>query len=178
MRERTRLIIDPSITSMGLAIFKEGELVRAGLVAPPKSAAHNRLAWIACRTIAFAHGHAPIDAIYYEEPVLRGVGKGAKPADLFKLSQSVGAAVGGLAATVMDRIVPLHAVPIAGAKGWKGQLPKNVTHEHMWRVLTEDEASTLRACELKFPKAQRHNIYDAVCIGLFVEGRAPWTRKH
>jgi hypothetical protein len=161
---------------MGIAVFRDGALCGAALIAPPKAALKNRLAWIATKVVAVTHAYAPITEVYYEEPVLRTVGKGAKPTDLFKLSQSVGAAVGGIAVSTMRISAPLYPVPIAGKKGWKGQLPKNVTQEHMWRVLTEDEEDTLRACELKYPKAQRHNIYDAVCIGLFVEGRAPWKK--
>jgi hypothetical protein len=160
------LYIDPSITCTGTAFFIDGVLEDARLLRT-KPTDTNRLLLLHNQARRW-YGSETMDSVYYETPQLRARGQGAKPEDLFKLSMAVGAVVGALNAWMLE------AVKITS---WKGQLPKEITHEHMWRVLSEDEAATLNACLATEPKSLVHNAYDAVCIGLYIEGRATWVRR-
>lgn len=164
-----RLYIDPSITCTGVALFIDGLLQKTGILRPTTKST-NRLIDLYRGSKDFTYCEL-IKEIYYEAPQLRVRGKGAKPEDLFKLSMAVGAVVAG---ADVGATTALHPVKITS---WKGQLPKEVTHEHMWRVLTEDEQRTLEVGLEEAPKSLAHNAYDAVCIGLYIEGRATWVRR-
>lgn len=54
---------------------------------------------------------------------------------------------------------------------WKHQVPKEIQHARMWKVLTPCEVAILRAALLRVPKGKQHNVSDAVCIGLVELGR-------
>jgi hypothetical protein len=52
---------------------------------------------------------------------------------------------------------------------WKGQVPKHVQHVRMWEALSDEEIKILTAVDCA--KSLKHNVYDAVCLGLKELGR-------
>lgn len=48
---------------------------------------------------------------------------------------------------------------------WKGNLPKEVCAARVRARLSEDERAVIDACDV--PKGQKHNVLDAIGIGLF-----------
>jgi len=50
---------------------------------------------------------------------------------------------------------------------WKGQVPKNVHHERILAALSPAESARIP----KLPKADAHNMLDAIGLGLFHLGR-------
>jgi hypothetical protein len=52
-------------------------------------------------------------------------------------------------------------------KSWKGQLPKGVCAGRIISRLSSEELLVLKAAESKLPAGKRHNLIDAVGIGLY-----------
>jgi hypothetical protein len=52
---------------------------------------------------------------------------------------------------------------------WKGNMPKEVCAARVRAALSPEERAVVDACDV--PDKQRHNVLDAVGIGLFSEGR-------
>lgn len=160
----SRIYIDPSITCTGIACFYEGLLTKATMCAPKKKG-YDRLAELS----EHAQRWYPTDwDVYFEEPVLRQRGRGpaSKPADLIKLAVSAGVVIGALAPASVTALSPTD---------WKGSLPKEVVHRQMLTVLSDNEKLAIEK-GVGRQKSLAHNLYDAVCIGLYIEGRAPWKK--
>lgn len=103
---------------------------------------------------------APEVAVVVELPQVytRGSSKG-DPNDLVDLAFSAGRLVGN--ATNLRTVRP---------REWKGQLPKNVHHARVRKALSAAELAVLDACNV--PVSKRHNVLDAVGLGLWALRRA------
>ncbi len=56
-------------------------------------------------------------------------------------------------------------------QAWKGQVPKPITKQRIEAKLSQGERMRMGEC-LKKPGGERHNLWDAVGIGLFALKRA------
>jgi len=75
-------------------------------------------------------------------------------------------------ARVVGGVVLLYGAPatlLVRPSIWKGQLPKAVCHRRTMGKLTEDEQAVLG--KTKYSKAIKHNMLDAIGIGLWNLGR-------
>lgn len=64
-------------------------------------------------------------------------------------------------------IIPRYIEPAT----WKGSVPKEISQARTWAKLTPDERIILAAAGEKMAPSKRHNMIDAVGIGLFVVER-------
>lgn len=141
--EPVTLAIDPG-KETGLAFFRGTELVGVSLV----------------------DGDDPpplfgVDVVVCEIPHT-GDGRATK-ADIITLSVRAGRVLGRVPRGVTSRLVT--------PSDWKGQLPKAVSHARIAGALTELERGVLAAACGPLPKGSRHNVWDAVGIGLWALGR-------
>lgn len=66
---------------------------------------------------------------------------------------------------------PGEKVRLVEPQAWKGQVPKPITRKRIEAKLTQNERMRLGKC-LTEAKGERHNLWDAVGIGLFALKRA------
>jgi len=81
--------------------------------------------------------------------------------DLIRVA-TVGAAVAGMVSPDLRFVTP---------NDWKGQVPKEVMFRRVEKLLTSEEMTTLLRDVSAYPVNLRHNVYDAVGIGLYATGR-------
>lgn len=62
---------------------------------------------------------------------------------------------------------PLSNIRLIKPSEWKGQVPKNITQKRIERFLTMSERICLERCLQLVTPSLRHNLYDAVGLGLF-----------
>lgn len=62
-------------------------------------------------------------------------------------------------------------VELVTARDWKGQVPKDVVHKRILAVLSSNERLVLEKGTAKVPASLRHNVLDAVGIGLWACSR-------
>lgn len=172
------LALDPSVRSVGVALFRRGELIAAKRITRKSDGADigQRCHAMARDVAAWAHGvHADPRCYVYEWPqVYAAVKSEGDPNDLIGLS-AVGAALGGIlwasaAArnTVIEIVTPLPAE-------WAGQLPKTKSGDPWDSPRGHRIASRLDKHERARVPAQ-HDVLDAVGIGLFALARFERTR--
>lgn len=95
-----------------------------------------------------------------ELPRIYPMGKSrARPNDLIKLAATAGRLT---APWPEDKLiwVPPH--------DWKGQVPQDILEERIWEALSLVERQRLNEVVSLYAKGKRHNILDAVGIGLYV----------
>ncbi len=66
---------------------------------------------------------------------------------------------------------PGERVQLVDPQAWKGQVPKPITRARIIAKLSPGELSRLEQC-LTAPGGERHNLYDAIGIGLHALKRA------
>jgi hypothetical protein len=100
------------------------------------------------------------DIVWIESQVIYPHSK-ADPNDILTLAREAGRVAGRCEAFGAE-------VFWVKPSDWKGQLPKEIQHRRVWAALTEAEQATLtQACRGMAP-SKRHNVLDAVGIGLWV----------
>ena len=140
--------IDPGITT-GWAIWNDEGLLDCGLGDPRSSEKHKA-----------EHVHD----VWIESPVIYPRSK-ARPADITTLARGAGRWAGRYDVLAVEA----HFVEPAQ---WKGQVPKDIAHARMWDRLQPLEKNIVeRACKGLAPST-RHNVLDAVGIGLWVARRS------
>lgn len=141
------LAIDPGKTHFGYAVFSQNKLIGCGT---QKHSSNEGLALIA---VDLAHG---LQSTYYGCIVVM-----EKPENYLRNNKSK--SLEGLVAlcNAVHSAVGVHR--FYTPKQWKGQVPKDVHHERLARVLS--------ASELVLWGAVDHNAKDAIGIGLFHLGR-------
>lgn len=102
--------------------------------------------------------------VWIEAPVIYPRSK-ARPADITKLSREAGEWAGRY------HSVGAQAHYVRPSE-WKGQLPKDVCHARVWAVLDAKEQDIVRKALKGMAPSKRHNVLDAVGIGLWVLRRA------
>lgn len=146
--------IDPGLQT-GWAIWSLSGLVACGLGDPRSSSRH---------VVVSSNPDADlISDTWIEAPVIYPRSK-ARPADIMKLSRTAGEWFG----TYRTLGVEPHYVEPAE---WKGQVPKDVHQARVWADLDLDERDVVNeACRGMAP-SKRHNVLDAVGLGLWVAER-------
>lgn len=136
---------DPGTKGLGLAVWSGGELVRAGFETfdGPRDAVLG--------VTDFTGNHYFDLAIEVPQVYVAGKSKG-NPNDLIDVALVVGALIGAACASH-------HFVP----RVWKGQTPKEITTRRSREKLSEAELA-----RIVMPRGSlRHNVWDAIGIGLF-----------
>ena len=112
------------------------------------------------------HVAKEIHDAWIEAPVIYPRSK-ADPSDILKLARDAGEWGG-----IYKVLVAL--VRYVEPAEWKGQLPKDVCHARMWLKLSEEEKAIVDAACRGLAPSKRHNVLDAVAIGVWVRatGRA------
>lgn len=167
MISETIIAIDPGLNQSGLALFKRGKLQ------------------FACLT-PLVNGKNPIRAVPYIREELRkyaprsdriviiekprvyqtGLQKGDQR-DIVNLALAVGAIGQLLRPKWLDSLI------FVEPHEWKGQVPKEIMQKRIDKTLTAEELS-----KIVWPsKSLRHNVYDAIGLGLWGISKAPKTRK-
>lgn len=149
------LAIDPGRCA-GWALFREGKLRQAGVtsVDDPHSEAF----------VALVTPNLVTDFVIEIPQVYRASQSKGDPNDLIKLA--VGAGRWIERATLAKLRVHTH-LPAE----WKGQIKKTPHHARVMTVLGEVERMQLP----RMAEDKRHNMLDAVALGLFQLGRLPKT---
>lgn len=139
--------IDPGLDT-GWSIWSEGLLAACGLGDPRTSKAH-RVAELSC--------------VWIESPVIYPHSK-ANPNDIIRLALNAGGWEGRY---------DVLGVPVSFVEPskWKGQVPKDVHHARVWAALAPAEQAIVDAAVRARPASKRHNILDAVGLGLWAGKR-------
>lgn len=146
--------IDPGVTN-GWALWCCDELIACGLGDPRQHGLH---------VVTSKNPDADtVDDVWIERPVIYPRSK-ARPNDIVKLATDAGEWAGMYRACGVER----HYVEPAE---WKGQAPKDVHHARVWSKLTDDERDVVNEAVRGIAPSKRHNVLDAVGLGLFVAKR-------
>ena len=94
--------------------------------------------------------------VVVELPRIYPYDKKRQPNDLIDL-----AFVAGMCGLLGDSVTAV--VPTT----WKGQTPKPIHHRRIMEQLTMEELLVVKACIANIPKSLRHNVIDAIGIGLY-----------
>jgi len=151
--------IDPGVRGTGVAVFTDGVLVRALVVAAfDLQRATGDVAHVCA-------GCGKVSQAVIELPQIYAAAKqDGDPNDLISIAAVAGAAAGVLA----------HAggrITYARPAEWKGQAPKAVIHARMHAILSDAEAAIAARCLVTHGKRLGHNGLDAVALGLWFLGR-------
>ena len=155
------LAIDPGISATGWAIMIDKRLEACGLLRADdlnmvesiqKLCYDLNLVWE-----KHMSGTKPPEYMVIEKPQVyqQRLSKG-DPNDLIPL-----AIIGGAAWITMK---PKH-VSFPLPRQWKGQVPKKVLFERVFKDLSKREENILKEDSELVPANLRHNVYDAVCLG-------------
>lgn len=150
------MTVDPG-KNLGWAVFEDGRLIEAGLIVDDSRPGPPWLLRVVEGVDNVCAQYVPDEVVIeipqvYQQRLLKG-----DPNDLVDVAVIAGAA----AATV----VPFATPQLIRPHVWKGNRPKAVDNWHTFEVLDDEEKS-------KIPSgAKRHNVLDAVGIGLWKLGR-------
>lgn len=151
------LAIDPGTKGIGWARFTPaGTLTEAGLARTTARGLH-----LAAISLSYQIPKDP--EVYVEEMTYRPGDRRSVPRDLLRV-QWIGAAV---ASAVSSAGIP---IPVTPAK-WKGQVPKVIHHPRIVKALTAGEVECMDRGLADVPEGLRHNVLDAIGIGLWAVGR-------
>lgn len=160
------LAIDPGLEFLAWATFYEKRLLSCGLSIVYKER----------QTLGeLARSHVNnVPRLNYDYIVLEEMrhypAKGArhiadaKANDLLRL-QLIGAYVSGSLSLEQTQFIS------APAMQWKGQVKKHVTKHRVYDALDEREQEVFAHDVKRIAESKRHNVFDAIGIGLFALGR-------
>jgi len=149
----TLIAFDPGVHHVGWAVFNNLYLVQCGLLRERSSVGViPALDEFYCPRGATVIIECPQ---VYQQASWKG-----DPADLIAVATVVGA---------LAFVCRIGLVKLVSPHDWKGNAPKTATKGWLDRRLNPDEARVLNAA--KCPASLRHNIIDAVALGLFGTGR-------
>lgn len=149
----TLVTIDPGKKSAGVAIFRHGLLWDCMFV---RARAHEHMC-ITAGFVGFALDSRDNEAMI-EVPRVYPKGHTPNPNDLIPV-----AVVAGMFGRVLAGKGA--RVRFVAPKTWKGSVPKEVHNRRVTKKLTDAELRVLDKCGL--PASLRHNVVDAVGIGLW-----------
>ena len=143
--------IDPGVHEIGWAIFNGAELEAAGLI-------EGSLLSHLSKELEFLFDHHKPSAAVVEIPqVYQQRSWKGDPNDLISVAVVAGVAVAALSRYTVVELVRPHA--------WKGNRPKNVDNRLTRTRLNAGERIKVETCGVS--KGKRHNVVDAVGIGLW-----------
>lgn len=155
------LSIDPGVTCCGWALWKGNELFECGLSRTKAKTIEERVQDQKFRW----HWRIEIDKLVIEKPEIyqQRFWKG-DPRDLIDLAMVVGGIIGANSFFAdVKTVFP---------KQWKKQVPKHITEKRVLEKLSPKEKGILATPEVigephTAPPSLRHNLIDAVGIGLW-----------
>ena len=154
--------IDPGLRGTGVAVFVDGALARAVYARNPEKVERGPEAWLrmaeAVRDQVIAFPEADL-VIEVPQVYVAGRSKG-DPDDLLELAGVDGAITALLAPARIASFKP---------RAWKGQVPKEIHHARVLRKLSPAETAVLEQADV--PASLRHNVVDAVALGVWHLGR-------
>jgi len=161
------IVIDPSLRSLGWAVFAAGELVGGGVASAPP-AARDLDAWgpmgveVAQATWArlIASGTPQRLELVGERPQVYRGGKAA-PDDLLQLAGVLGGVAAGLGS-----LRPVDKTWAPTPREWKGNRDKATTQRAAEGALTPAERATISEDLGRIPAPQHNDVWDAVALGL------------
>jgi hypothetical protein len=141
----TVVAIDPG-KDLGWAFFADGVLFACGLAGEPRIEIFDGAEIVVC-----------------EEPQIYRRAR-ARPDDLIKLTRIVGRCeeLARACGATFNVVKPAR---------WKGQVPKEICHRRLEAKLSKLERSVLEADAAGVPARKRHNVLDAIGIGMWRLGR-------
>ena len=181
---RITIGIDPGKNNTGIAILKDGLLLKAALALVPKEKGYDptpvnigRLATLATNVayhigdgllLADLWGVSAITNITFEWPQVYAGAAGHKedPNDLLPLAGLDGAVCALLKASAPLADDRIHTV---NPRTWKGQVPKEIMLKRIVDHLTPDEQAVLD--HVQCPPALKHNVIDAIGIAKWADAR-------
>ena len=150
--------IDPGKKAVGWALFSDKNLIQCGLVINEGGPAQLN----AAMEDAFQDFHAAVVVVevpqMYQQRFLKG-----DPNDLIDVALAAGMAVGNLAPCGDEDI------ELVRPRKWKGTRPKKVCNQLTLKTLTPAELAIYENTECL--ASLRHNVIDAIGIGLWKAGR-------
>jgi hypothetical protein len=164
------LSIDPGISptsGTGWALFHQSgsssELRVAGLARPSDGELVVRCRGIVEQVIR-GIGDIVLNALVLEHMVVYPLPRmKGDPNDLLALAVLEGVFLG--------LPVPTSGVHLLPARAWKGQVPKEVIRDRIEAALAQPEREVLKGALAGVNGSVRHNVYDAVGLGLYALGR-------
>ena len=151
------LAIDPAKKSIAWAFFHEQSLENCGFLPFDSFDELHRKIQALEEFLAFHLSDIVIEIPQiYNQRYWKG-----DPNDLIDVAFSAGAALG--------YINPYGEVLLVRPKEWKGSRPKDVDNRHTLKLLTEEEMAIYERMDLA--KSLRHNVIDAIGIGLWAVER-------
>ena len=164
----TLLAVDPGKTHAGVAFFCNRNLVSAQLItaASPFEVARHVEMWVWLLRDKLPKGtitsSGKLNVLVTEgQQIYPGV-RAQNPNDLLPLAYVCGAVQARIDA--FDRLMPF-------PREWKGSVPKEVFTRRILQRLDHDALKIISG--LKCPAAKKHNVIDAVGLGLWGLGVAP-----
>jgi hypothetical protein len=153
LQNHALLAIDPGVHHYGWALFRTGSFGVHGLHACGLQESK--------RCVVELPGFDQSIDIVCELPEQRGKGSAVRVADLIDLALAAG------------RVIGTYTCTFVRPSAWKGQVPKKVQHKRMEEEgLSEGELEyVLKPALASVPRSLRHNVKDAVCLGLVKLGR-------
>ncbi len=139
------ITVDPGVHACGVAWFQGGELIRCEYRSEPLPGG------------LFPIGDMQQTTCISEIPQVYSGDGAKKAAALIDLAVAAGRMTGQL---------PTKYVRPAS---WKGQVPKDIHHARVRAVLTPAEFAVYNAVDC--PASKRHNVLDAIALGLKTLGR-------
>jgi len=160
------LSIDPGLAldgGTGWALFRNRRLATCGLVQPSAERLEDRIAEIHLELQLRVWDYGERDEVVIEKMKVYVFAKQkGSQGDLIDLAH-----LGGRCTGLGKRAV------LVEPADWKGQVPKDVVKGLAEAQLDAEELATLKACLAGIAVSKRHNVYDAVGIGLWRLRRWP-----
>lgn len=153
--------VDPGVGT-GVAVWEDDLLVWAGVLSNTTTRKAGEAYAAALEEARDLLARYPAALVVLELPQVYGV-RATRVADLVYLAAYAGEFAASCAPAARVYVEPAD---------WKGQAPKDVVHRRIGKVLRPSELAALGAC---LPSL-RHNMLDAVGIGLARLGRLPGGR--
>lgn len=153
--------VDPGLRHLGLAVFRDGALSYAALVTNPEQKVRGGQAWKSMAHAAQAHvttANVTADIFLGEEMPAYPRDSQAVKLNLLQLNGVLGAVIQAVNAPVVKTYYP---------REWKGNMKGDKMTEVIESRLFQEEATSIQNCQ----KSLRHNVIDAVGIGLKYFGR-------
>ena len=160
---RTRFAcIDPGLRGCGVSVFFEGEVEKAAYVKNPVETGEGFTAYTVMATAVsdYLLGHS-YDKLIIEHPRVYP-GSAQQKGDLNDLL-SVVAVGSAIAATLVSSAYYYGDIETVYPSDWKGNTPKEVMTDRIRRALASEELSAMAPCAASL----KHNVYDAIGIGLW-----------
>lgn len=138
------LAIDPGADS-GWAIFRDDALTDCGLGG-----------------VEYAAPGPLVNQVVIEHPVIYPGGRSANPNDIVKVAISAGEWAGRYFPCPVRYVKP---------RDWKGTIDADVCNKRVLAALSAEEGRVYARASEKVPARKRHNVIDAIGLGLFQLGR-------